>query len=99
MADSAYLLSTCPLLSALYHLCRERQHAALAQCGWSVWWKSTIRTGEDFGRMIHTALQATRCVMVVWSHQSIVSPWVQDEAPVGLERGVRRYVAMPSRPR
>ena len=77
----------------------ERLAAALAQRGWTVWWDPAIRTGEDFGRMIHTALQATRCVMVVWSYQSIVSPWVQDEAPVGLERGVRRHVEMPSHPR
>ena len=47
-----------------------------------------IRTGEDFGRSIHTALQAARCVIVVWSHQSIASPWVKDEAQVGEERGV-----------
>jgi hypothetical protein len=66
----------------------ERLAAALAQRGWVVWWDPDIRIGEDFGRVIHTALQAARCVLVVWSHQSIVSPWVKDEAQVGLERGV-----------
>ena len=66
----------------------ERLAAALEQRGWSVWWDPAIRTGEDFGRMIHTALQAARCVIVVWSHESITSPWVKDEAQVGLERGV-----------
>ena len=62
--------------------------AALEQCGWTVWWDSDIRTGEDFGRRIHTALHAARCVIVVWSLQSIASPWVKDEAQVGQERGV-----------
>ena len=66
----------------------ERLAAALEQRGWAVWWDPDIRTGEDFGRMIHTALQAARCVIVVWSHQSIASPWVKDEAQVGQERGV-----------
>jgi hypothetical protein len=66
----------------------ERLAAALEQHGWAVWWDPDIRTGEDFGRRIHTALQAARCVIVVWSHQSIASPWVKDEAQVGQERGV-----------
>ena len=66
----------------------EHLATALEQCGWAVWWDPDIRTGEDFGRMIHTALHAARCVIVVWSHQSIVSPWVKDEAQVGQERGV-----------
>jgi tetratricopeptide (TPR) repeat protein len=66
----------------------ERLAAALEQRGWAVWWDPDIRTGEDFGRRIHTALQAARCVIVVWSHQSIASPWVKDEAQVGQERGV-----------
>src|SRR5262245_1638500 len=38
---------------------------ALEQRGWAVWWDPAIRTGEDFGRRIHTALQAARCVIVV----------------------------------
>jgi hypothetical protein len=66
----------------------EHLAAALEQRGWSVWWDPAIRTGEDFGRRIHTTLQAARCVIVVWSHQSIASPWVKDEAQVGQERGV-----------
>jgi hypothetical protein len=48
-----------------------------------VWWEPAIRTGEDFGSLIHTALQAARCVIVVWSYQSIASNWVKDEAQVG----------------
>ena len=43
----------------------ERLAAALEQHGWVVWWDHDIRTGEDFGRRIHTALQAARCVIVV----------------------------------
>ena len=66
----------------------EHLAEALEQRGWSVWWDPDIRTGEDFGRMIHTVLHAARCVIVVWSHQSIASPWVKDEAQVGRERGV-----------
>ena len=72
----------------------ERLAAALEQHGWAVWWDPDIRTGEDFGRRIHTALQAARCVIVVWSHQSIASPWVKDEEQVGQERGVLLLVCI-----
>jgi TIR domain len=66
----------------------ERLAEALEQRGWSVWWDPDIRTGEDFGSTIHAALQAARCVIVVWSQQSISSNWVKDEAQVGRERRV-----------
>jgi hypothetical protein len=61
---------------------------ALERRGWSVWWDPDIRTGQDFDASIAAALQAARCVVVVWSKRSVDSPWVKDEAEVGRRRGV-----------
>jgi hypothetical protein len=61
---------------------------ALERRGWSVWWDPDIRTGQDFDASIAAALQAARCVVVVWSKRSVNSPWVKDEAEIGRRRGV-----------
>ena len=54
--------------------------AALKKQGWSVWWDSSIRTGEKFSQVIEEALVKSRCVIVVWSKYSVVSDWVIAEA-------------------
>ena len=38
---------------------------------------------EDRPRVEHLAAALEQCGWAVWLHQSIVSPWVQDEAQVG----------------
>ncbi len=38
--------------------------------------------------MIAEALAGARCVMVVWSRESVASSWVREEADEGLKRGV-----------
>jgi TolB-like protein len=56
--------------------------------GWTVWWDLEIRPGQRFDSVIQNALTDSRCVVVVWSDDSINSEWVMDEATAGKERGV-----------
>lgn len=61
---------------------------ALEAHGWSVFWDRRIPAGRRFDDFLDEQLQAARCVVVLWSHRSILSPWVRDEAAVGRERGI-----------
>ena len=54
----------------------------------TVWWDPTIVPGERFDRVIHRALDEASCIVVAWSHLSVDSHWVQDEAGIGRDRGV-----------
>ncbi len=56
--------------------------------GWSVWWDRDISGGAAFDRAIEQAIDEARCIVVVWSEQSVDSEWVRTEANEGLERGV-----------
>ncbi len=38
--------------------------------------------------MIEDAINAARCVVVLWSEESIKSDWVKEEAAIALERGI-----------
>lgn len=64
---------------------------ALEQHGWSVWWDRTIPTGKRFEQVIQEALAGARCVMVLWSKQSVTSDWVVEEA----EEGRKRHILVP----
>ena len=44
---------------------------ALEQQGWSVWWDRTILPGETWEEVIETALAGARCVIVLWSRDSV----------------------------
>jgi hypothetical protein len=61
---------------------------AFSARGWSVWWDRHIVPGEAFDTRIEQALDAARCVVVLWSASSVASEWVRNEAAVGAERGV-----------
>ena len=61
---------------------------ALSDHGWSVWWDRQIRAGKTFDDVITQALAAARCVVVVWSRESVASSWVREEADEGRKRGV-----------
>ena len=61
---------------------------ALSAHGWSVWWDPEIQSGKRFSQVITESLASARCVIVVWSHQSIDSDWVREEADVGRQRGI-----------
>lgn len=61
---------------------------ALQQQGWSVWWDRTILAGKTFDRVIEAALKDSRCVIVLWSKDSVDSDWVWTEADEGKRRGI-----------
>jgi hypothetical protein len=56
--------------------------------GWSVWWDPVITPGESYSVAIRSALEQAKCVIVVWSHGSVNSHWVLDEAGYGRDRGI-----------
>jgi TIR domain len=56
--------------------------------GWSVWWDPTIRPGEYYEDVIESALTSSKCVIVVWSKNSVASKWVRAEAAEAANRGV-----------
>lgn len=56
--------------------------------GWSVWWDPTIRPGEYYEDVIEGALTVAKCVVVVWSKNSVASKWVRAEAAEAANRGV-----------
>ena len=61
---------------------------ALKQRGWSVRWDRTILAGKAFDQVIEAALKDSRCVIVLWSRDSIDSHWVRTEANEGRRRGI-----------
>jgi formylglycine-generating enzyme required for sulfatase activity len=68
---------------------------ALERHGWTVWWdRTSIPIGQTFDRVIEEALDAARCVIVVWSDASVQSHWVRAEAEAGRERGLLIPVAI-----
>ena len=64
---------------------------ALSTQGWSVWWDRQIPAGRTFDEVLAEALDGARCVVVVWSKESIDSSWVREEA----EEGRRRKILIP----
>lgn len=45
-----------------------------------------MRVGQSFDNVIQRALNEARCIIVVWSKNSVESEWVKNEAMVGFER-------------
>jgi len=71
----------------------DREHArlladTLAKRGYSVWWDRTIPPGRVFDEVIQEAIQAARCMVVLWSADSVRSNWVKTEAAEGAARGM-----------
>ncbi|MFZ1342160.1 TIR domain-containing protein [Thiothrix eikelboomii] len=62
---------------------------ALAKQGWSVFWDHlSIRMGKNWSVELEQAINASRCVVVVWSEHSIQSEYVREEANIAKRRGV-----------
>jgi len=61
--------------------------AALEENGWSVWWDRKIIAGQTFDQVIERELEAAKCVVVIWSINSISSEWVKNEASLASELG------------
>jgi TIR domain len=61
---------------------------AFSRQGWSVWWDREIPPGKSFDETIENALNSARCVIVLWSKDSVSSHWVKTEAAEGAARGI-----------
>lgn len=61
--------------------------SALEQSGFDMWWDGLIEGGVDYLPTIESALLGADCVIVLWSHESVESAWVRDEAESGRDRG------------
>jgi hypothetical protein len=64
---------------------------ALEAKSWSVWWDQNIPPGRSFSQVIEEALNAAKCIIVIWSNKSIDSDWVHNEAA----EGARRKILVP----
>src|SRR3954471_4245744 len=58
----------------------ERIAQALIDEGWSVWWDRKLGAGNIFRDKIAREMEASKCVLVVWTASSVTSQWVLDEA-------------------
>jgi cytoskeletal protein RodZ len=61
---------------------------ALGQLGFSVWWDREIPPGRTFDEVIEEALADARCVVVLWSRESVKSEWVKTEAAEAAKRRI-----------
>ena len=61
---------------------------ALEDYGWSVWWDPRIPAGKQFDEIIEQAINEARCIIVVWSSNSVSSRWVRAEASEGVDRQI-----------
>ena len=70
----------------LLHLLVESKF--LENKGYSVWWDRKIPPGRTFDDVIEEAINASKCMIVVWSKKSVSSNWVRTEAGEGDEKGI-----------
>jgi hypothetical protein len=64
--------------------------SVLESCGWSVFWDRKIAAGQDWRQILQSELDSAGVVVVLWSHASVASTWVHEEA----ERGRPRLVSV-----
>jgi len=64
---------------------------ALNSLGWTTWWDRKTPIGKSFRSVLEEEIDAAKCVVVVWTPQSVASNWVITEA----EEGKRRNVLVP----
>jgi hypothetical protein len=65
----------------------SRLAAMLQTVGWSVWWDRRIPAGQTWRAVLEREMQSMRCMVVLWSFQSVQSEWVCEEAAEGHSLG------------
>ncbi len=63
--------------------------------GHSVWWDTSLQSGEAFRDAINRELDAADAVVVIWTPQSVKSEWVLSEAETG--RRLKKLVTLRTR--
>lgn len=61
---------------------------ALEARGWTIWWDAGIHPGEVWDEVIGSEIEKARCVVVLWSHNSVESAWVRSEAYEARQRNI-----------
>jgi tetratricopeptide (TPR) repeat protein len=56
--------------------------------GLSVFWDRKIPVGTTWRELLEEELISARCLIVLWSHSSVRSEWVKEEAEEGRVRGI-----------
>jgi WD40 repeat protein len=79
----------------------EKEHAeavaaSVSAAGYTVWWDTSLLSGDSFKDVILENLTTASAVIVVWGPHSVRSQWVYSEANRGRTRGVLVPVHLPS---
>ena len=64
----------------------EKLSQALQAQGWSVWWDRRIPAGRVFDEVIEEEIDQARCLVVLWSKNSVGSEWVLIEVGDGADK-------------
>jgi hypothetical protein len=64
----------------------ERLSIALEQLGFEVWWDLDLLAGDKYRAVIREVIDKSKAAIVVWSHRSIESDFVIDEATYAKNR-------------
>ena len=65
----------------------RRLSEGLENIGWTVWWDWKVPAGQTWRDMIEQSLASMRCMVVLWSTDSIDSDWVKQEAEKSKAQG------------
>lgn len=57
----------------------------LQRRGFTVWWDTFVPPGRSYDEVIENELRKSRCVVVLWSKESVNSAWVKEEAAYARE--------------
>jgi hypothetical protein len=63
--------------------------------GYSVWWDSSLLSGDNYRKIIMTELGRARATVVIWTENSIHSDWVQSES--GRAHADRKLIPVKAR--
>jgi hypothetical protein len=58
-----------------------------SEIGWSVWWDRDLTGGQEWTPEILRRVREAKCVVVLWSRDSVGKEWVQKEAKEAENRG------------